>query len=205
MGGERTRSDYLNPSMYQRLFDVMTYDNVLALRLCLETGMRVDDALSLRDIDLKGRTIHYIAAKTGKPDKKVISANLAKAIVSLGVNRGGYYFKHRTDPTKHRTRQAVWTDIKRAQRAIGLKGQISPHSARKSYAVELRKEKGIAAVQTALQHDNSATTMLYAFADMLNGNSSACGMSGNYDIESFADLIADKVAERLSTKKAMCH
>ena len=47
---------------------------------------------------------------------------------------------------------------------------ISPHTLRKVFAVELYREKGFKAVQTALQHTNSATTEIYSFADYATGD-----------------------------------
>ena len=41
------RTDYLNPALYNKLYTVMTYENVLALRVSLETGLRVGDVLAL--------------------------------------------------------------------------------------------------------------------------------------------------------------
>lgn len=86
------RTDYLNPQLYNRLYAVMTYDNVLALRISLETGLRIDDVLSIRTEQIKGRTIRGTAEKTGKPYKKVISSDLASRLRSL--NRQGYIFSH---------------------------------------------------------------------------------------------------------------
>jgi len=47
---------------------------------------------------------------------------------------------------------------------------ISPHTARKSYAVSLLKAKGgdIEAVQAKLGHKYLSTTMLYALADKMS-------------------------------------
>ena len=70
------RTDYLNPQIYNRLYGVMTYDNVLALRVSLETGLRIDDVLSLKRGDLTGRTITGTAEKTGKPFKRTESQRL---------------------------------------------------------------------------------------------------------------------------------
>ena len=106
------RTDYLNPQIYNRLYGVMTYENVLALRISLETGLRIDDILSLRAEQLKGRTLRGVAEKTGKPYKKVISVDLANRLRAL--NRQGYIFPHRTKKGEHRTRQAVWSNMKKA-------------------------------------------------------------------------------------------
>lgn len=149
----------------------MQYDNALCLRLCLETGLRVGDALKIKAEDIKGRTLHYTAEKTGKQGKKVLSAALVKELLR---NAGGcgYVFKGRDDPNKHRTRQAVWTDIKKASASVGLTKNVTPHSTRKTYAVGVYRDKGIKQAEAELQHDRLDTTMLYVFSDLLSGGGS---------------------------------
>ena len=173
----------------------MTYENVLALRVALETGLRIDDVLSLRADQIVRRTIYGKAEKTDKPYRKTISAELAKRLASLTPNKGGYIFPHRLDPAKHRTRQAVWSNMKKAAALMGFKLNVAPHSARKTYAVEMFKDKGLEQTQKELQHDRISTTMLYAFSDML------CGAEHKtqdiVDMDAFAEIIAEKVAQRL--------
>lgn len=179
----------------------MTYDNVLALRISLETGLRIDDVLSLRSEQLNGRTIRGVAEKTGKPYKKVVSVDLANRLRAL--NRIGYIFPHRTKKNAHRTRQAVWANMKKAAKLLGVELNASPHSARKTYAVEVFQDKGLDAAQRELQHDRLSTTMIYAFSNMVTKNTSkinqihdeVCINSLNF--EEFADLVAKKVVERL--------
>ena len=84
------------------------------------------------------------------------------------------------NPEKHRTRQAVFKDLQRAAKLFRLDGKrikahISPHTARKIYAVNLyhEKEKGgllrpLEAVMVDLNHENPAVTVLYALADQLS-------------------------------------
>lgn len=205
------RTDYLNPDLYNRLYSVMTYENVLALRISLETGLRIDDVLSLRGEQLIGRTIRGVAEKTGKPFKKVISADLAKRLHQIG--RIGYIFPHRTKPGEHRTRQAVWANMKKAADVMGVQLNAAPHSARKTYAVEVFRDRGLEAAQKELQHDRMSTTMLYAFSNMiLQGNydnpshnalnSGDCDNSSQnarnlINLEEFAELIAKKVVKFL--------
>lgn len=193
------RTDYLNPQLYNRLYAVMTYENVLAMRIALETGLRIDDVLSLRYEQIKGRTLRGIAEKTGKEYKKVISHDLAKRLLQGNDGKKGYIFPHRTKPNEHRTRQAVWANMKKAADIMGVKLNAAPHSARKTYAVELFKDKGIKAAQKELQHDRVSTTMIYAFSNLLTENESKSeGICISLEeIESFADLIAEKVVERL--------
>lgn len=198
----------------------MQYENSLALRTCLETGWRVDDVLHLKTADLRGRTLSCVAMKTGKPDSKVISADLAKRLKQIANN--GRLFDGRFGD-KPRTRQAVWRDVKKAAKRLKLDGNIAPHSARKTYAVEDFKDNGLATTMKDLQHDRVSTTLIYAFADLIDykqtagGDSGAaaseCHKSGATDesgnaappqymrseaVEELAELIAVKVAERLA-------
>lgn len=195
------RTDYLNPQIYNRLYGVMTYENVLALRVSLETGLRIDDVLSLKRDDLTGRTLTGIAEKTGKPFKKSISQDLANRL--KGLNRKGFLFPHRTKPGEHRTRQAVWANMKNAAKVLGIELNAAPHSARKTYAVEVFKDRGLGAAQKELQHDRVSTTMLYAFSDMLSCNSTKNNKSvvNTTDLELFADLVAEKVVKKLKKNK----
>ena len=71
------------------------------------------------------------------------------------------------DPRKHRTRQAVWKDVKRAAAALRLPQNVAPHSIRKVYAVDLLHKYGdIEKVRRALNHSNAAVTLVYAMADV---------------------------------------
>ena len=80
-----------------------------------------------------------------------------------------YAFSGRLDGRRHRTRQAVYKDIRRAATAFRLREHISPHSLRKFYAVEQYKRTGgnLKRVQELLQHDSEAVTAIYAMADAL--------------------------------------
>ena len=189
------RTDYLNPQLYNRLYACMTYENVLALRVALETGLRIDDVLSLRADQIRRRTISGTAHKTDKGYRKAVSADLAKRLAALTPNKGGYIFPHRLDPLRHRTRQAVWNNMKMAARRLGVELNAAPHSARKTYAVEMFRDKGLEQTQRELQHDRISTTMLYAFSDMLCGSQHQT--QDIVDMDTFAEIIAEKVAEKL--------
>lgn len=166
------RTCYVNTTIYNRLYGVMQWENVLALRTCLETGGRIGDILALKLSNLDGRTLTYTAQKTGKPCRKVISQELANRLRKNAEN--GFLFIGRFG-NKPRTRQAVWKDVKKACKTIGIRENVAPHSARKTYAVSLLKESGLAKVQEELQHDRMETTMLYAFSDLLNGRDGGLG------------------------------
>jgi integrase len=177
----------------------MTYENVIVLRVCLETGLRVDDVLSLRFEQLKGRTIRGHAEKTGKAYRKVISDDLAKRLRGDGNRKEGFIFPHRTKAGEHRTRQAVWSNMKKAAEIMGVDLNAAPHSARKTYAVELFKDKGIDTAQRELQHDRLSTTMIYAFSNILTKSATNDTKTciNDVDIEDLAELIAKKVVEKM--------
>lgn len=197
------KSDYMKPENYKKLFVFMTYENTLVLRVSLETGLRVGDILKMRPHDLRARTITYIAEKTGKRGKAVITQDLANRLRQVA---GTFYiFPKRGDPQQHRTRQAVWKDVKRAAaalRTVGVvKGEnISPHSARKTFAVEDAERYGIKHTQKALQHRDKRTTKMYAFSDKYIGeysNAYALQMLMNKveNLEAYLDEIMEKLSE----------
>lgn len=149
----------------------LTPENALVCELALQTGWRIDDCLRLRSEDLKkskNKAQHYVTIteeKTGKKSTKRLSNSLFER---LNTNKGAVFvFQGRDDITKHRTRQAVWTDLKRARKALRLKPNLSPHSTRKSYAVDLLQKSGgdLDKVQRALNHCKQSDTLIYALAD----------------------------------------
>lgn len=190
------KSDYLKPTTYNELYRVMQRDNVLAIRVAVETGLRIDDVLRLKWENFgKSTQFTYLAKKTGKKGVKKLSKQLKNELYSRNVHNSAYVFPGRKRGT-HRTRQAVWKDIKKAADLMGVPLNVSPHSARKTYAVELRKERGLADVQKELQHSDMTTTMLYAFSDMARGGKRGA-IPDTGDLIELADLIAERVMEKL--------
>ena len=173
----------------------MQYDNVLAMRVSLETGLRIDDVLSLKPENISNDcTIYCTAKKTGKRAVKKIPKKLYK---QLRANSGKcWVFPSPKNENKHRTRQAVWRDIKNAGKKNGNANGVSPHSARKTYAVDTMHEKGINAVQRELQHSRLDTTMLYAFSDLMVGRAPKKEIDPSV-INDIAQIIAEKIIEYL--------
>lgn len=154
----------------EHLLAALMPQNRLALEVSMATGLRIGDVLSLRSCDLaraadKGR-ITVRESKTGKSKRIYIPVYLVERMLMVS---GKYFvFEHRTDRKKHRTRQAVFKDLKRVAIAFRLKANIAPHSCRKIYAVEQFHRCGdLKKVQKLLNHENEAVTMLYAMADEL--------------------------------------
>lgn len=138
--------------------------NALILKCCEATGLRVSDVLKFENPFKQRGTI--VETKTGKRKYYYIPKNL---YYQIREQSGIYYaFEHAKDPHRHKTRQAVWADIKRAQKAFRLPENIGTHSMRKRYAVAQYSKSGdLQKVKKLLNHDNIYTTMLYAMADEL--------------------------------------
>lgn len=148
------------------VLDLLTPENALVARTMLATGLRVSDVLELTPEQIKP-SVAVTERKTGKKRRVRIPKKLCEDI----LRRAGkvWAFPGR-DPVKHRTRQAVWKDIKRAQKACRFTVNLGTHSMRKAYAVELMHRYGdLDRVQKDLQHDRPEVTMLYALADKLCG------------------------------------
>lgn len=130
------------------------------------TGLRISDVLNLRSERLRER-FSVRELKTGK----VKRVRLPKVLLDRLLSQAGriYVFENRLDYRKPRTRQAVYKDLRRAAKLFRVKEtHISPHSARKIYAVsEYRRTGSIERVKELLNHEDEAVTMLYAMADQL--------------------------------------
>lgn len=165
------RSDYVESALFYAILDELTYPNQLAMRIALKTGLRIDDVLSLKKKRLHVQ-IYLKEKKTGKEKRAYLGTELLNELYAFCYkppnlwNGSEYVFAHRTKKDAHRTRQAVYKDVKKAVKKLRLDGNITPHSARKCAAVrEYRRRGNVAAVQKFLNHDKEMTTILYALSD----------------------------------------
>ncbi len=159
------RTEYLLKQQMEHVLACLTEPNEIAMRVSLHTGLRIGDVLSIKTEQLKSR-FWVREQKTGKSKMVGLPAPLLDRM--RGISGKTWVFEHRTDPDKHRTRQAVWADVKRAQRAFRLPENVGCHSARKVYAVELMERYGdVGTVQRALNHSDVMVTLCYAMADRL--------------------------------------
>lgn len=190
------RSNYIQKRKLEA-FRKALGDHWYVFELMLQTGMRVGDAVKVRGSDLSssdGRFfVSWVAQKTGKEAVAEISASLYRHIRPRA--KRAFCFPGRKAGS-HLSRQAVWSRIKRAADTIGLESDgISPHSFRKVFAVDLMHEKGLTAVQEALQHSNSAVTRVYAYADTIMRSDSDEPIRWR-DIELVVDYILQRISER---------
>ena len=151
----------------------LTAPNRLAMELSLALGLRIGDVLALKTEQLakcNQRRITICEQKTGK--RRRVQFPLDLYTRALGQAGRCFVFEHRKDWRQHRTRQAVWADLKRVARlyrcdTYAKQPNIAPHSARKAWAVGQYQKSGLKRTQALLNHSGEAVTMLYAMADQL--------------------------------------
>ena len=156
------KTEYLLEQQVEHVLAALTPQNRLIARVCLHTGLRVGDVVALKTKAL-GLQFMVTEAKT----KKRRRVGLPTALLEDIRRQAGpvWAFPGR-DPAKHKSRQAVWADVKRAAKAFRLPQNVGPHSFRKVYAVELLGRYGdIERVRRALNHSSEAVTLIYAMAD----------------------------------------
>lgn len=157
------KTEYLLGKQVDLVLAALTPENRLVLRVCLHTGLRVGDVLALRTEQLAPH-FWVTEQKTGKRRQ----IGLPEPLLSdLKKQAGKIWVFPGRDPRKHRTRQAVWKDVKRAARAFRFPQNVAVHSFRKVYAVDLMAKYGdIEKVRRALNHSSEIITMIYALADL---------------------------------------
>lgn len=165
---EMARTSYASRAQMGHILAALMPANALVVRVCMKTGLRVSDVLELKTAQLKPRqTVRE--RKTGKTRRVVWSAPLYEQMQAQAGRI--WVFECRTDYKKHRTRQAVYKDIKHVAAMFQRSGAVSKaqnigtHSARKYAAVTAYHKGGLPAAQKLLNHSDPAITLLYALAD----------------------------------------
>jgi len=163
------RSDWVDPALLDHILAALTRENELAMRVSLATGLRIDDVLHIKaDQVERGQRFTVTERKTGKKRRVYIPELLRDEMLRIS---GRYYvWENRLDPHYPRTRQAVWKDLHRAAKLFRVSDSltISPHTARKIYAVEAFAKYGRAdKVRELLNHGNEAVTALYVMSKAL--------------------------------------
>ena len=163
------RSQWLDDDTMGHLLAALMPANRLALECSHRYGMRIGDVLALKTQDVEKGDFSYVEEKTGKRRRMHLTPDFQARL--LRQSGRVYIFQGRSSWKRHRTRQAVYKDLKRIATAYRLRG-ISPHTARKVYAVKRYKACGdIRRVQRLLNHSDEAVTVLYALADELSERS----------------------------------
>lgn len=158
------RTDYIDDERLQLILNLLTYENYLVCCVALQSGLRIDDCLALKTECLDKVRFTVREQKTGKSRKVRLSPELRNELKGLAGET--FVFEGRNDPQKHRTRQAVYKDMRRACKALRISDNIRPHSLRKHYAVELfHRGESLGEIAKTMNHSSEFVTLLYALAD----------------------------------------
>lgn len=164
------RSNWIPKGEMEHILSALRPENRLACEISMLTGLRINDVLALTPEKVKKQRFTIREEKTGKTR----TLRLPKEILNrcLACSGQHYIFEGRLNGRQHRTRQAVFKDLKRVAEVFGVKANITPHSMRKIYAVEEYARSGgnLRKVQRLLNHESEAVTMLYALADQVGKN-----------------------------------
>lgn len=163
------RSEWIDGDTMALVLAAMMPGNALAIECSLRTGLRIDDVLALKTETVQRSARPYVRdSKTGKNHRIYLPTELRAQMLAQAGKL--YIWEHRTDWTKHKTRQAVYKDMRQAaaiyERNGRLKAHISPHSARKCAAVRAYNKGGLDAAAALLNHDpgHPLVTLLYALS-----------------------------------------
>ncbi len=147
--------------------------DVALLEFLYATGARISEAVNVTadDLDLDGQI--PVARLFGKGRKErlvplghhavdALNAYEVRARPSLAANGRGtasYFLNLRGSPL---SRQSAWEIIDRAAKRAGIKGDVSPHTLRHSFATHLLEGgASVREVQELLGHSNVSTTQIY--------------------------------------------
>lgn len=157
-------TEYLLRKELEHVLAALMPQNRLIMETVLQTGLRISDVLELKTAELKN-SMWVTERKTGKKHRCGMTNSLKDRIL---LQSGPVWaFPGRKRGT-HKTRQAVWADVKRAAQAFRLPQNVGTHSFRKVYAVELlAKYADLPRVQRAMGHSAPSVTVIYAMADRL--------------------------------------
>ena len=157
-------TEYLLDREVERVLAALMPQNQLIMRMVLRNGMRLSDALEFRTYQL-ALCGWYVEKKTGKRRRFGLDARL---LADIRAQAGPMWAFPGRNGQGHKTRQAVWTDVKRAAKAFRLRQNVAPHSFRKTYAVKLLAKYGdIEKVRRNLNHTSTSVTAIYAISDVL--------------------------------------
>lgn len=160
------QSQWISGPELAHVLAALTAPNMLVCEVCLATGLRIGDVLALKTEQLKRNRFTIKEQKTGKSRLVYIPGALLERL--LRQSGRVWVFEGRLDPKKHRTRQAVFKDLRRAAKAFRITAHVSPHSLRKVYAVAyFERTKSFEKVKKLLNHSSEAVTMIYAMADRI--------------------------------------
>lgn len=156
----------------------MREDHQLVMLVALETGLRISDVLSLTYAGALGWE-----PITERKTKKTCTIDLPRFLKDALIARmtrkpfesSDLVFQSSRDSSKPIARSTIYRAVRNAADEAGFDAHVTPHTARKIFAVEaLRLTGDLDGVRKLLRHDYLSTTLLYALSDKLQHFSESC-------------------------------
>lgn len=167
------KSEFIEKKEFKCMIKDIREEYKLIMLISLESGLRLSDVLPLTF----GQALGWepvTERKTGKTVVLCLPKYLKDAITGRLSNLQGslkssdLVFPSDADIEKPFHRSTIYRAVRKAAETAGVEQNVTPHTARKIYAVELYRATGDPLrVQKALRHDKLETTLLYALADRL--------------------------------------
>ena len=176
----RTLPTVLSPAEMETLLEAPRLDSPAywrdrtILEVLYATGIRVSELIGLRitDLELDTRvcTVFGKGAKErmvplGRPACLALERYLREVRPGLdrGRGQGRVFLSHRGRPLPRTT---VWTLVRSAALAAGIRATVSPHTLRHTFATHLLEGGAdLVAVQELLGHADVTTTQIYTHVD----------------------------------------
>lgn len=159
------RSQKIDKEAINLVFRLLTPENRVIMRVAIATGLRIDDVLGIKTEQLMQKSFTVREKKTGKKRKIELSERLKIEMMRFAGTV--FVFQHRDDAKKHKTRQAVWKDMKRAAWALRISENVTPHSARKIFAdLAMQRYGSLEKVQKLLNHSSPEVTYFYYLVEL---------------------------------------
>jgi integrase/recombinase XerD len=139
------------------------------LELLYATGMRVSEIVNLRLDDINWETGEITCPGKGDRRRRLPLASAAEPLAEY-LHRGRPAFTREESPAtlflnqrgQRLTRQGIWLILREAAEAVGLEGEVTPHTLRHSFAQhKVGLGEDMRQLQHLLGHANLSTTQVY--------------------------------------------